>query len=213
MKVISVNAGQSRTVDWKHMTLTTSIFKQPVDGPVSVERLGLTNDTQSDLSVHGGPDKAVYAYPSEHYAFWKEELPEFDFQWGTFGENLTTTGLLESEVCLGNRYRIGSVELEVSQPRFPCQKLAMRFDDPLMVKRFLASRKSGIYFRVLQEGVLKTGDEIELLEATKSTTIQDFVTVYAEKSPDAKQVQSILNDPFLMEDWREFFENKLSRVA
>ncbi len=137
MKLISVNLGLPREITWNGGQVETGIFKKPVQGHVPVKRLNLTGDKQADLSVHGGPDKAVYAYPAEHYAYWRRELPDRDLTWGTFGENLTTEGLHESSVHIGDRFRIGTVELLVTQPRLPCYKLGIRFERPDMVKRFL----------------------------------------------------------------------------
>lgn len=212
MKVISVNVGAPKSVEWKGQNVTTSIFKNPIEGPVRVKHLGLVKDSQSDLKVHGGALKAVYAYPSEHYVYWEKELPDFTFQWGTFGENLTISGLDESDVCLGDIYRIGTVELKVVQPRFPCKKLGMRFDDSLMIKRFLESRKSGFYFEVLQEGSLKSGDNIDLLEKVQGTTIRTFVDLYASKSPDSMMIKNLLKDPHLIEGWTKYFEDKLAKT-
>lgn len=213
MKVISINTGQSRTVEWKGQEITTSIYKEPVSGPVWVAEMGLKSDTQSDLSVHGGKYKAVYAYPSEHYDYWGAKLPDFPLPWGAFGENLTTTGLDEKVVCVGDRYRLGEVELKVTQPRFPCKKLGVRFDNALMVKMFLDSRRSGIYFQVLKEGVISTDDQLELVEKAGGTTISAFVDIYAEKSPDPRLIETLLKDPNLIEDWKEFLESKMTQLS
>jgi MOSC domain-containing protein YiiM len=164
MRVISVNVGRPQTVDWHGRPVLTSIWKSPVEGPVHVAGVNLFGDEQSDLTVHGGPRKAVYAYPSEHYAYWRRELPKADLPWGVFGENLSTEGLLESEVCIGDRFRIGSVELIVTQPRMPCFKLGIRFGDDRMVRRFVAADRSGIYFSIAKEGKLEKGDAIELVQ-------------------------------------------------
>lgn len=212
MKIISVNTGRPKTIEWKNQTITSSIFKQPIEGSAKVTKLGIETDSQSDLNVHGGMFKAVYAYPSEHYIYWESVLPHFAFEWGTFGENLTISGLDESDVCLGDIYRIGTVEVKVVQPRFPCKKLGMRFNDSLMTKRFLESRKSGFYFEVLQEGSLKSGDVIDLLEKAKGTTIRTFVDLYASKTPDPEMIKNVLKDPYLMEDWVKYFEDKLAKA-
>jgi len=213
MQVISINTGQPKTVQWKNQTVTTSIFKNPVQGSVNVNQLGIESDTQSDLSVHGGKYKAVYAYPSENYVYWERELPHFSFQWGTFGENLTTLGLTETEVCLGDRYKIGTVELKVVQPRFPCMKIGVRFEDPFMVKRFLDSRLSGFYFQIVKEGTFEEGDSIELLEKVAGISIRSFVDIYASKTPDLDKVQAVLEDPHLLDHWKEYFESKLAQVS
>ena len=135
MKVLSVNVGLPREVEWKEKLVRTSIFKAPVLDRVRVALLNLDGDQQSDLSVHGGKDKAVYAYPSEHYPFWRQQLPGMNLPWGAFGENFTTEGLLEEAVHIGDRFRVGSAEFVVTQPRMPCYKLGIRFNRTDIVKR------------------------------------------------------------------------------
>lgn len=163
MKLQSVSVGRPREVAWDGETVLTSIFKDSVPGRVQVSKLGLQGDQQSDLEVHGGGDKAVYAYPSEHYAFWREQLPGVPLPWGVFGENLTVEGMRESGVHIGDRFRIGSAEFAVTEPRMPCYKLAIRFGRPDMVKRFLKSGRTGFYLAVLKEGEIGAGDAIESL--------------------------------------------------
>jgi len=165
MKLLSVSVGLPREVEWNHEVVLTSIFKEPVAGRVRVSRLGLQGDQQSDLEVHGGIEKAVYAYPSEHYAFWRKELPGMELSPGGFGENLTTEGLLESTLHIGDRVRIGSAELVVTEPRMPCYKLAIRFGRADIVKRFMRSGRTGFYFAVAKEGEVGAGDSIELIGA------------------------------------------------
>ena len=175
MRVISVNVGRPQTVDWHGKPVLTSIWKTPVDGPVRAAHFNLFGDEQSDLTVHGGPRKAVYAYPSEHYEYWRRQLPDAELSWGMFGENLSTEGLLESEVAVGDRYRIGSAELVVTQPRLPCYKLGIRFGDDLMVKRFMRSGRSGVYFSIASEGAIQAGDSIALISrAEERETIADL---------------------------------------
>ena len=142
MKLIAISVGRPRDVQWRGHGVQTSIFKTPVLGRVHVARDNVEGDQQSDLSVHGGPEKAVYAYPAEHYSFWRRELPDAELSWGAFGENFTTEGLLEDEVWIGDRYRVGTAELVVTQPRMPCYKLGLRFGEPGIVKRFHQSRRS-----------------------------------------------------------------------
>ena len=163
MQVISINVGLPREVEWRDEIVRTSIFKTPVSGRVRVDRLNIEGDRQSDLTVHGGINKAVYVYPSEHYEFWRNELPDFELPWGAFGENLTTTGLSEDDVHLGDRYGIGSAEFVVTQPRMPCFKLTIRFGRADMIKRFYRSGRSGFYFAVAKEGEIGAGDAISLL--------------------------------------------------
>jgi MOSC domain-containing protein YiiM len=181
-----VNVGRPRQVDWRVRRVRTSIWKAPVPGRVRVTRLGLEGDQQSDLRVHGGPDKAVYAYPSEHYAYWARELPGTDLPWGAFGENFTTEGLLERDVRIGDRFQVGSAELVVTDPRMPCYKLGVRFGRDDMVKRFLAHGGSGFYFAVRREGDVAAGDPIELTaRAAREVTIADVVDRVRERSRDA----------------------------
>jgi MOSC domain-containing protein YiiM len=148
MRIASVNVGLPREVEWRGRSVTTGIFKSPAEGRIPVRTLNLDGDRQADLSVHGGPEKAVYGYPSEHYEFWRDELPGVHLPPGSFGENLTTEGLLETGLRIGDRLRIGSAVLRVTQPRMPCSKLGVRFQREDMVKRFLASGRSGFYFAV-----------------------------------------------------------------
>jgi len=149
MELISINVGLPREVDWRGRKVLTSIWKTPVEGRVAVRQLNLAGDQQSDLSVHGGPEKAVYVYPSEHYAYWREELPGVDLPWGAFGENLTTQGLREDSVQIGDRLRIGSADFLVTQPRMPCYKLGIRFTrirDSVMFRRKVRRSSDDEYF-------------------------------------------------------------------
>jgi MOSC domain-containing protein YiiM len=161
MKIISLNVGLPRVVLWKGLEVSTGIFKEPVAGPVMLRRLDLDGDRQADLEVHGGAAKAVYAYPSEHYPLWREELRDPELRWANFGENFTTEGLLESDACIGDRFRIGEALVMVTQPRFPCYKLGIRFGREDIIEKFLKSGRSGIYFAVLEEGLVNAGYAIE----------------------------------------------------
>src|SRR5258708_34283716 len=163
MNIPSVNVGLPRNVEWRGQVVQTSIFKEPVTGSVKVRRLNIDGDQQSDLTVHGGAEKAVYVYPSEHYEFWRQELPKFDLSWGAFGENLTSTGLDEDNVHIGDPFRIGTAEFVVTQPRMPCYKLGIRFGRPDMIKRFLKSGRTGFYLAVTQEGDVTAGDAVSVL--------------------------------------------------
>jgi MOSC domain-containing protein YiiM len=175
MKVLSVQVGRPRDVEWRGEVVNTGIFKTPVQGPVIVRYLDLEGDEQADLTVHGGPNKAVYVYPSEHYPSWRKELPELEFPFGAFGENLTVDGLLEEDVRIGDQLRIGTAEFVVTQPRMPCYKLAVRFNRTDMLKRLLRSRRTGFYLRVLQEGELTAGDVIERTRAEAGARTIDQV--------------------------------------
>jgi MOSC domain-containing protein YiiM len=176
MRVVSVNVGRPREIDVHGEIVLTSIFKDPVKGPARVTRLNLEGDEQSDLSVHGGVSKAVYAYPSEHYGFWRDELPGAELGWGAFGENLTTEGLVETTTHIGDRFRVGTAELVVTRPRMPCFKLAMKFGRQEMIERFLASGRSGFYLSVAQEGEVRAGDSIALVSRdVNAPTVTDIL--------------------------------------
>jgi len=167
-RVVSVNVGLPRDVVWKGHSVRTGIFKEPVTGRVRVRTLGLEGDRQADLTVHGGPQQAVYAYPSEHYEFWKKKLGRAQLMWGMFGETLTTQGLLEDTVRIEDEYHVGSATVVVTRPRTPCYKLDIKFGTMDMVKEFQASGRSGFYLSVKQEGDVGVGDAIELISSDKS---------------------------------------------
>jgi MOSC domain-containing protein YiiM len=210
MRLLSVNVGRSRLVVWRGRTVSTSIWKSPVPGPVRVRSLNLDGDQQSDLSVHGGPDKAVYAYPSEHYAFWRGQLPDAELPWGAFGENLTTEGLLEDSLCIGDRLRCGTAEFVVTQPRLPCYKLGLRFGRADMVKRFQQSGRPGFYLAVVVEGQLEAGDTIELTAAAhERVTVLDVVRAFTEGTDDERLLGTLAELPALPEGWREHFRSHL----
>ncbi len=217
--VVSVNVGLPRTVEWRGQLVSTSILKEPVERRVIVRRLNLDGDRQADLSVHGGPDKAVYAYPSEHYPYWREQLPDMDVQWAAFGENLTTTGLLEETVNVGDRFRVGSAVLAAVQPRTPCYKLGIRFGRADMVRLFHRGGRSGIYFAVEEEGEVAAGDPIVLLErAMDSLSIADISRLYSARTDEGdasgKNV-ALMRRAVALEalpaGWRDYFVEQLAR--
>ena len=186
MRVLSVNIGQPTLVEWAGKTFTTSIFKQPVAGPVALAALHLAGDQQADLKVHGGPHKAVYAYDAAHYAYWRQQLARPDWPPGLFGENLTTEGLPDAVVRVGDLFGIGTARLRAVQPRQPCYKLNARFDDAGMAARFTQAGRAGIYFRVEAPGTVQAGDAIELLEAAATDiTIEVLAQLSFGPSPDA----------------------------
>lgn len=162
MKLLSVNVGLPRIVEYHGEPVATGIFKEPVSGKVAVGEVNLAGDRQADLSVHGGRFKAVYVYPSEHFDFWRQEMPELEFTYGIFGENLTTSGILETDVSIGDWLRIGTAEFRVTQPRSPCFKLNIRFGRADMIKRFVRAGRSGFYLSIEKQGEIEAGDEIEL---------------------------------------------------
>jgi MOSC domain-containing protein YiiM len=210
MRVVAISVGRPQEVEWRGRRVQTSIFKTPVSRRVHVARDNVEGDQQSDLSVHGGPEKAVYVYPTEHYDFWRRELPEAELPWGAFGENFTTEGLLEDEVWIGDRYRVGTTELVVTQPRMPCYKLGIRFDRPDMVKRFLQSRRSGFYLAVEREGEVGAGDAIERFARDETRlTVEDVVTLYAADSANQPLLARASDHPSLPGAWREYFRKRL----
>lgn len=213
MRLVSINVGRPREILANGKVLRTSIYKDPVSGPVRVGRLNLEGDEQSDLSVHGGVDKAVYAYPSEHYAFWRDELPDAELPWGAFGENLTIEGLDEKTVQIGDQLRIGSAAFVVRQPRQPCRKLAARFGRQDMVKRFQESGRTGFYLAVTQEGEMAAGDAIDWLPEKEPTiSVLDIARLYTEESPDPKRLRRVVEVAALSESWREHFRKRLERT-
>jgi len=214
MKLISVNTGLPREVSWEGQMVTTGIFKQPTAGRVKVRRLNLDGDGQADLSVHGGPSKAVYAYPSEHYLYWRGQFPGMDMPWGMFGENLTLEGLLEDQVNIGDRLRIGSAEFIVTQPRMPCYKLGIRFGRKDIIPRFLKSGRSGFYLAVLKEGELEAGEAVHLLSQAKdSVTVADTFRMRADrKNKILDLIQRVLQSKALPEGWRNYFSQLFQKT-
>jgi MOSC domain-containing protein YiiM len=193
MRVISLNVALPRTVSYAGDQVSTAIFKEPVAGPVMMRRLNLDGDRQADLEVHGGKNKAVYAYPSEHYAYWRRQFPQMDLPWGMFGENLTTEGLTEENASIGDEFRIGAAVVSVSQPRLPCYKLGLRFGRPDIVRRFFASGRSGIYFSVVEEGRVKTGDAIEIVRRSpEGIRVADVNRAYANAKEDVPALRRIV---------------------
>ena len=203
MKVLSVSVGLPREVVADDRVVRTSIFKSPVSGRIPIRNNNLAGDAQSDLSVHGGRAKAVYAYPHEHYAFWREQLPGVDLQPAHFGENLTIDGLLEDDVHVGDRVQIGSAELVVTQPRLPCYKLGIRFGDAHMVKRFLASRRTGFYLAVAVEGDVAAGDTIAIVERHPAAiSIPELLRMYLKEDASPDRVREAVAIPALSNAWR-----------
>ncbi len=216
MKLISVNVGLPREVLYKGKTVTTGIFKEPVAGRIRLRTLNLDGDRQADLSVHGGPSKAVYAYPSEHYEYWRAELPGMDLLWGMFGENFTTEGLCEESVHIGDRLRIGSAELIVTEPRLPCYKLGIKFGREDIIKRFLLSGRTGFYFAVLREGEVGAGDGIEWMSRDPhEVAVPDITRLYLNKKygrADVETANRAVRVEALPESWRSYFLKKLDLI-
>jgi MOSC domain-containing protein YiiM len=214
MKVISVNVGLPRTLPFHDRQVTTGIFKSAVPGPLMMRRHNFDGDRQADLINHGGTHKAIYAYPSEHYAFWYRELPGVELVWGNFGENLTTEGLFEQDACLGDRYRIGQAVVAVAQPRIPCYKLGLRFGRDDMPKRFLASGLSGIYFSVVEEGLVKPGDAIERIHRDEhALSVADINRAYIHGREHLSLVRRIVNAQVLPPGLQKDFAEQLATLG
>lgn len=203
MQVISVNVGLPREVIWKGVTVQTGIFKDPVDRSVKIKKLNLAGDQQADLTVHGGAEKAVYAYPAEHYEYWRKKLPDVPFSWGKFGENLTTEGLTENTLCIGDRLKVGAAILMVTQPRMPCYKLALRFDREDLIKRFLASQRSGFYLSVIEEGEVYAGSKVEILSRDPHrVAVADIARLYLGQARDPELLHRAVNVSALPQNWK-----------
>lgn len=213
MKLLSVNVSKPKAVLHNGKTIHTGIFKVPVEGHVSLRRMNLDGDGQGDLAVHGGIDKAVYAYANEHYEFWRRELLRDDFAYGQFGENFTMEGMLEDCVCIGDVFRVGTAEVEVSQPRVPCFKLGLKMGIPTFPKQFLASERSGFYLRVLQTGEVCAGDAIERIHAEpKRQSVKAVHHLLYFDSGNLERIHEVLSIPALAASWRESFEKVLAKA-
>jgi MOSC domain-containing protein YiiM len=216
MKIVSLNTGLPREVPWHGIKVTTGIYKQPVEGRVTLRTLNLDGDRQADLTVHGGAYKAVYCYPLVHYDYWTRELPHRDLPMAIFGENFTTDGLLEDSVYVGDRFSIGSAEVVVTQPRLPCYKLGIRFESDDMVRRFLASGRTGFYLGVTREGEVGAGDEIKVIARDPNAVpVSEITRLYIAKRYSARDVASLqraLRVEALPESWKEYFRDSLEKA-
>jgi MOSC domain-containing protein YiiM len=213
VKIISVNVGRPRLVMWKGEPVSTGIFKEPIGERVAVRTLNLDGDRQADLTVHGGPAKAVYAYPSEHYEYWRAELPDMTLPWGMFGENFTTEGLSEATLNVGDTFRAGTAELLVTQPRMPCYKLGIKFGRADILKRFLASGRTGFYFAVLREGEVGVGDELEQTGRDESDiTVADITRLYVSDKNDVETMRRAVEVKALPESWRQYFRERMEKA-
>ena len=217
MKIVSLNVGLPREVNWHGRSVTTGIFKDPVAGRVMMRKLDLDGDRQADLTVHGGAYKAVYCYPVEHYAYWKKELPGRELPFAMFGENLTTEGMLENEVHLGDRFSVSSAEVIVTQPRLPCYKLGIRFGADDMVKRFLASGRTGFYLTVTREGEVAAGDEIALISRdANAVPVSEITRLYIAKRfapADLDVLRRAMNVDALPESWKQYLQERADKAG
>lgn len=204
MQVISVNIGKPQAIQWKGKSFTTSIIKDSVSVPCRVSFEGVEGDQQSNVKVHGGETKAVYAYDVSYYESWKKILTRNDWKYGMFGENLTTSGLLDNEVKIGDVFQIGTAIIKAMEPRFPCSMLNVKFGLSTMVKLFTQQRQNGIYFKVIQEGSIQTNDTIQLVEnSANAITISDVVECYYSRGADKVLLHDILDIPYLPKKLRE----------
>ena len=214
MRIVSLNVARPRLAVYQGRTINTGIFKQPVSGPVPLRTLNLDGDRQADLSVHGGPFKAVYAYPSEHYPLWRQELKRAELPWGMFGENFTTEGLSENDLHIGDRLQIGTAEVMIRQPRVPCYKLAAKFQREDILDLFLRSGRSGFYFSVEQEGVVQAGDSFEFLSRqVEAITIAEMNRLFVEDKYNRILLEKAIATPALPEDWRDYLSKRLLGTA
>jgi MOSC domain-containing protein YiiM len=216
MKIVSLSVGLPREVMWHGRAVTTGIFKEPVAGRIALRKLDLDGDGQADPTVHGGQYKAVYCYPVAHYDYWRKELPGRDLPMGMFGENFTAQDLSEDSAHLGDRFSVGSAEVVVTQPRLPCYKLGVRFQSDDMVRRFLASGRTGFYFAVTREGEVGAGDEIKLVSRDENAVpVSEITRLYIAKRYDGDDVKSLrraLRVSALPESWKEYFRERLAKA-
>ena len=215
MRVVTVSVGLPQIVQTSDEGfVTTSIFKHAVDGRLKVNDLNLEGDAQADLRVHGGWSKAVYAYPGEHYEYWRKELPEMEMGNSQFGENLTTEGLFETEIFIGDRLRIGTAEFLVTEPRMPCYKLGIRFGRKDILRRFMQSRRSGFYMAVTRTGELGAGDDIEVLSRDENkVTVTDIVRIWVEDKDDVETIGRALNIDALPEKWKAPLRERIANPS
>jgi MOSC domain-containing protein YiiM len=222
LKILSVNCGLPRDIVWRGQHVTTSIYKDPVEGRIRLRTLNLDGDRQSDLTVHGGKDKAVYFYPVEYYGYWRREFPGRSLPYGSFGENFTVEGLVQGDlaedtVYVGDRFSVGSAEVIVTQPRFPCYKLAIKFDSDDMIKRFLLSRRTGFYVAVLREGDVGAGEELtRLSHDADSVPVSEITRLYLAKTFDSEDIRlarRAIAVQALTDSWKTYFQEKLDRLG
>jgi MOSC domain-containing protein YiiM len=212
-RILSVNISLPREIDYGGQKISTGIFKEPIEGRITLRTLNLDGDRQADLSVHGGPDKAVYAYPVEHYEYWHSVFPDLVMPNGMFGENLTVEGLIESEISVGDVFRIGSATVIATQPRMPCYKLGVKFGRMDVIKKFLASGRSGIYFKVSKEGEVATGDTIhQITKDPNQITISDIVRLYSIEREDLQTMRGAVKVDALPKGWKRYFLEQIQRL-
>lgn len=211
MKIVSIQVGRPREIEFRGKPMTTSIFKSAVQKPVRVGKTNIEGDEQSDLRVHGGPDKAVYAYSFAAYDWWKKNRSDLSLENGAFGENLTLDDIDENRIFIGDSFVVGQAILQVAQPRFPCGKLGAKFNDLSVIKSFTQSRRPGVYFRVLQEGIIQKEDEFKLISQEKiAVSVNEIFELNQQARVSPKRVQEILQLQSLPESWRQDLQELLN---
>ena len=211
-RLLSVNVGLPRDVTWNGKTVRTSVRKSPVDGPRMVRRLNIQGDAQADLAGHGGEHRAVFVYQMDSYHYWERFLGRDDFTFGQFGENFTVEGLLDNEVCIGDRYRIGGAEFEVTQPRVTCYRVGIRMNEPRMAALLVAHHRPGFYFRVLQEGEVGAGDDIvKIADGAERISVAEVDALLYLPGHSSEQLQRALRIPALSKGWQSSFQAMLQQ--
>jgi ferredoxin-NADP reductase/MOSC domain-containing protein YiiM len=213
-RLLSVNVGRPREISWRGQTVYTSVWKQSVQGRSLVRRLNIDGDAQGDLAGHGGEQRAVFVYQMDSYRYWERELKRRDFTFGQFGENFTVEGLADSEVCVGDRYRIGGALFEITQPRVTCYRVGIRMDEPRMAALLVAHHRPGFYFRVLEEGEVGAGDEIiKVAEGPERLTVAAVDALLYLPGPAREELERALRIPALSLGWKSSFEALLRQMA
>ncbi|HET9236543.1 MAG TPA: MOSC domain-containing protein [Oligoflexus sp.] len=213
MKIVSIQVGLPKAIEFRGRTITTGIFKNPVNGPVLVEATNLRGDKQADLTVHGGIDKAVYGYSLDAYSWWQQERPQDELQPGAFGENLTIDSLHEDQIFVGDTFEVGTAVLQAVQPRLPCYKLGIKFNDKSVVRTFMESGRPGVYFRVLKVGTIEAGDEFKLTDSDQvKVSILKLFSLYSRTEVDRKELANILQNQALATDMREQLTKLLDKL-
>jgi MOSC domain-containing protein YiiM len=209
VKILSIQIGKPKTFDYGGKPITTGIFKDPIPGPIMLRKLNIEGDGQADLRVHGGVDKALYAYPNDVYEIWKKTRPGDAFGFGAMGENLSVSSLPEDQIYIGDTYELGDAIVQAVQPRFPCFKLSLKFEDPTILKDFMAINRPGVYFRVLQEGMIDVGDEFKLKDREKfQFSIQELFNLMDQDEIDVSRVKQVLGLKSLNPEWRVRLQRK-----
>lgn len=212
MKLLSIQVGKPKEVEWRGKQIRTGIFKEPVDGPARIGFLGIEGDGQADLTAHGGRDKAVYAYSWDTLAWWRERRPNDPFEFGAFGENLSIASLVEADLCIGDEFQLGAARLQVTEPRFPCFKLGIKFHDQRIIETFYASGRHGVYFRVLVEGEISIGDEMTLVARDPDRVPLMEIVRAIREAPDRSRIERILGAKRLSKNWRDYFSEQLNKT-